>query len=86
MKLRILQIAVIVLAVLGIASVVVIGLAINDIYGKLNNVTVRLCLVENWQQDSLRIIALHTHVKLPTPPANLPSLPKPCTAKPDGFR
>jgi len=82
-KLRVIQVAVIVLAAIGIACVATIGLAINDIYNKLDNVTIRLCIVENWQRDSLQAIAAYNHVRLPAFPA-VPFLPKPCRAKPDG--
>jgi len=76
---------VLILAVIGAFFTVAVGLAINDIYNKLDNTTVRLCLVEGWQKESVMIIAEQTHVTLPKFPTGLPAVPKPCTAKPDGL-
>jgi len=75
-----------VLALIGMLSVVSIGLAINDIYNKLDNTTLRLCLVEGWQRVSVQIIARQAGVKIPAFPHPLPPVPKPCTARPGSGR
>ena len=45
-RLRLIQAAVIFLVLVGGASVGLIGAAIQDIYGKLDNAVIRLCVVE----------------------------------------
>jgi len=45
-RLHWLQAATLILALMAAASVTLIGLAINDIYDKLDHATIRLCVVE----------------------------------------
>ena len=66
------------LAALGVLSVVSIGWAINDIYSKLDNGTLRLCVVEARQWDAMELLAAHDHVTLPPRPV----LPRSCNAAP----
>jgi hypothetical protein len=78
--LRLIQIAVGFLMAVGLVSTVLIGLAINDIYNKLDNTTKRLCAVEIKQQEALNELGGRVHPPFTVPA--LPQLPHPCSAKP----
>jgi hypothetical protein len=82
-RLVIIQVVTGVLVAIGAVSTVLIGLAINDIYSKLDNNTVRLCVVEVTQWKALEALARREQlpVIIPRP---LPALPHPCNAKPGG--
>ena len=66
-QIRLMQVLVVILAAIGITATVFIGIAINDIYNKLDNATIRLCIVEVRQWAALRDVAMRAHVKPPAP-------------------
>jgi len=82
-KLRLVQAAVIILALIGAASTLLVGLAIQDIYAKLDDTFLRLCVTEIRQWQATEAVAGRLN-----PPATLPPRPvipitaRQCTARP----
>ena len=66
MSLRLLQVAVGLLIVVGLASVAVIALSITDLYARNAALTHDLCVTTVRQQHEIEAIAAAAHVRLPS--------------------
>jgi hypothetical protein len=77
-QLRAVQAGVAALTLIGVLSIAAIGWAIHDIYGKLDNATIRLCVAEYRQWEALAEFDQH----IGHPPPRPPLAPRQCRAAP----